>query len=279
MDARRAYRYLVAAVVAVGANKACVNVSPTCNRCPEPVGYVCAICNTTPAALHAGVTWVAGGGAHGTPQCSDNTGETKPTQWIVLDNTVVQGGSALPLNGGFTLAGKNISIANTVTTKAITLQGQNTSGCTIKDVRVTNDVVAVRVIRSSATGPLATVDGLHIENAVNARDQNAVAIAHISNDNVHITCAKQSNAVTLQPLTELTKLDIGPSCVVTDLSAILNEFGRAYETHFFDPQARPTDPVLAQALRWVILMDVILIAMMSLCYTAPTPNALKPKSD
>ena len=156
------------------------------------------------------------------------------------------------------------SIQNVKTTSAIVMTGSSVANSVVQAVTVTTDTVAVRAFRGSDTGPLLNVDNVKLVQNVALNSDFAAGLAHTENGAVSIVCASSSKHVLLQPVDPMTKVS-APSCQITDLSAILNEFGNPYEVRMLNPDAKPTSSFLSAAVRYLIAINALLVVLLFTC--------------
>ena len=164
--------------------------------------------------------------------------------------------------GQLTLVGSDISIVNVITSKPILLKaavaGRN---ILLRNVTCMDGPAIVALGGAGEKHAPMDIDNMVLID-VNATPF-AAAAAHTTGA---IVCASGPHNVLLEPVA--SSQSDAASCTVTDLSAILGVFGKAYTLQFFDGPAKPVGVVLyITKLLVCIFLGLLLLLYLSARHT------------
>jgi hypothetical protein len=164
--------------------------------------------------------------------------------------------------GQLTLVGSDISIVNVVTSKPILLKAA-TAGRNIllKNVRCMDGPAIVALGGAGEKHAPMDIDNMVLDNVT--ATPFVAAAAHTTGA---IVCADAPQNVLLQPVA--SSQSDATLCKVTDLSAILGVFGKAYTLQFFDGPAKPVGLILyVTKLLVCVFLGLLLILYLSARHT------------
>lgn len=268
------------AVVAAAAvfNNTCAR---TVDSTTNVVTYQCPLCYETDNARVLsgdGVVWHVGGGVEGVSPCPPMAGGDVKTWQVQASADIRQDpSSSYVLHGTLTLLGGKTSVNNVRTTKALHIVGQASTDISIRNLVVSDDLVAVRAYRGDPTGDLLNISGLSVFYASVTPGHHALALAHTTNDPITVACTTEDNHVVSQPVVALTQID-ADSCIHTDLGDILNIYGRAYEVSFYNFNYKGESPLLESLVKWLAIVDAVLLLIIGTCHGSRA-SALRVKQD
>ena len=229
-----------------------------------------------------GVEWYIGGYPElNVSACNDtDASSTTSFSWKLLTGAVVHGthDESYVLNGVLNVVGSDVTINGGTFKNSIHVVGPKANNIKIKDIRVVDDDVAVRVYRGNPTGALLDVSGLSIER-VGSRNY-AAAIAHTTDSEIYVECNDAgSRNIILQPALPMSKISTSSCKEPVDLGKILSVYGSTYEVEFYNFEFVDASPILNRIARVLLIVDIVLLFVIATCHGSKAGALRKAKTE